>query len=352
MLTYLFVYLSWTGILVRRLYIFTFRITPTIRITTRTVEFPDFYFGIKTVFLDDIYSVEDVVTASGDPVLVLGIKNRKTRYIDRAQFATKGNFDQFRQVLVNSVAPGVSPGTGEAAQSVRTIAVNKSTRAVYGIALVAGCLYLFGAWAGSAGNAGLDYVSLGGASGATYADGEMYRIFSAPFIHANPVHLLLNILAIGVLGEAIEKTLASIRFLNIFLLSCLSGGIFFLVFSDDALGIGASGGVYGIFGAYLYLQYRFASFLPGSISFIPARSLAVLLFVFFGTEVLFLRNVGISAHLGGLLAGFAYLACVNLGGRLELAGHATLPEKGLCGLLIFSFVSGLVYFVAVCLRMI
>lgn len=134
---------------------------------------------------------------------------------------------------------------------------------------------------------------------------EPYRMLSNAFLHSlqNPGHLLLNMLALWMLGRALVRPLGPVRFLTLYVLSALGGSVAVLWLSDPLTPVlGASGAIYGLFAAVFVL----ARARGGNI-----RSLTVLLVV---NLVFSLTVPGISwqGHVGGLVAGALTAGCYEL----------------------------------------
>ena len=126
------------------------------------------------------------------------------------------------------------------------------------------------------------------------AEGEYYRLVTAAFLHAGIVHLALNMVALGVLGPPLEAALGRLRFAALYLLSALGGSVTaFLLAPQNTLGVGASGAIFGLFGAYYVVVRR----LGGSTGSIVGL-LAVNLVITFAVPFIDWR-----AHLGGLVTG-------------------------------------------------
>jgi membrane associated rhomboid family serine protease len=128
-----------------------------------------------------------------------------------------------------------------------------------------------------------------------YADGDWYRLATAMFLHASLLHLALNMLVLYWCGTVVERALGTWRFLLIYFVSGIAGSAGALLFSSPfAVTVGASGAIYGIFGALLILEYRATGSLAG-----PALGLIVvnlaLSFV--------IPNISWGGHVGGLVGG-------------------------------------------------
>ena len=125
------------------------------------------------------------------------------------------------------------------------------------------------------------------------ADGEYWRLLSGEFLHAGPVHLLLNMVALYMFGPAAERALGSSRFVASYLTMAIAASAFVLVF-DGGRTVGASGAIFGLFGLVFILMIKAGQ---------DVRSLLVLLVI----NGLISLQGGISwqAHLGGFVAGLA-----------------------------------------------
>jgi membrane associated rhomboid family serine protease len=126
--------------------------------------------------------------------------------------------------------------------------------------------------------------------------GEWYRMLTATFAHVEIWHLALNMFALWILGSFLEPVLGRWRFLALYLISGLGGSVASLLASElDRGSLGASGAVFGLFGAALVVGRRFGvdmSLLYG----ILAINLVI------GFTV---RFIDWQAHVGGLVTGVA-----------------------------------------------
>ena len=155
------------------------------------------------------------------------------------------------------------------------------------------------------------------------AEGEWWRLITGAFLHAQggiPLHILFNMWALIVLGPQLEQALGRARFSAIYLVSAIAGST--LVMWVSGIGdvtIGASGAVFGLFGA----------------TFVVARRLRLnttWLVVIIGVNLIMTFSVpGISwgAHIGGLLTGLALGAAyvhapVRQRRLVEIGGTAAL----------------------------
>lgn len=131
------------------------------------------------------------------------------------------------------------------------------------------------------------------------AAGQYYRLLTAAFLHAGIFHILFNMFALSQVGPVVEQALGRVRFLALYLLAALGGSVAAYVFANPAQpSVGASGAIFGLFGAY-YIVVRRLGGPTGSILALIAINL-VLTFT--------IPNIDYRAHLGGLVTGTAVAA--------------------------------------------
>jgi membrane associated rhomboid family serine protease len=92
-------------------------------------------------------------------------------------------------------------------------------------------------------------------SGALVAGGEVYRLVTAMFLHSGVLHLGTNMLSLFIAGTEVEGAVGTGRFLVGYLLAGLGASVCSTLFlSPGALSVGASGAVFGLFGAWFVLS--------------------------------------------------------------------------------------------------
>ncbi|RZS37552.1 membrane associated rhomboid family serine protease [Herbihabitans rhizosphaerae] len=126
------------------------------------------------------------------------------------------------------------------------------------------------------------------------AYGEWWRLITSGFLHYGPIHLLMNMLALFVLGRDLEPVLGRVRFTAVYLVSLLGGGAaVFLFGAREAMVAGASGAVFGLMGALAVIVLRLKLNPSGAIGVI-----AINLFI-----SVTLPGISLLGHLGGLVVG-------------------------------------------------
>ena len=128
-------------------------------------------------------------------------------------------------------------------------------------------------------------------------NGEVYRLLTCAFLHANIFHLFFNMYALYNLGSQIEKYYGKAKYLIIYLGSALMGSLFSVVLTNN-MSVGASGAIFGLFGAMIYFGYKYRATLDGFLRSGILPVLAVNLALGFVVS-----GIDVWAHIGGLLGG-------------------------------------------------
>jgi membrane associated rhomboid family serine protease len=127
---------------------------------------------------------------------------------------------------------------------------------------------------------------------------EWYRLATVALIHDNssalPIHLAFNMLALHSLGAPVEKFIGRAKFLAIFFLSLIGASLSSAMFLGyNGYSIGASGAVFGLFGAWIIIGRRIGAEVKSTYVIIALNF--VLGFTIGGVDW--------HAHLGGLIMG-------------------------------------------------
>ncbi|MGQ4598878.1 rhomboid family intramembrane serine protease [Nocardia sp. R6R-6] len=151
------------------------------------------------------------------------------------------------------------------------------------------------------------------------ADGQWWRVLGSGFLHYGPIHLLLNMFALYVVGRDAELVLGRVRYLAVYLVSLLGGAAGVMLFAQNTLTAGASGAVYGLFGAITVILIRL-------------RQNPNQMLILIGINVfisLSLPGISLWGHLGGLAAGtLATLGILFLPGWLRVSSQETARLVG------------------------
>lgn len=152
-------------------------------------------------------------------------------------------------------------------------------------------------------------ISFGAKYDYRIVEGEYFRLITTMFLHASIPHLLFNMIALNAFGRDLEMIFGRKKFLAIYFVSGIVGSMGSFIF-NDAVGVGASGAIFGLLGANLYLF----SINPNAYKKIYGNDILVLIAInlAYGFMVPQIDN---SAHLFGLIGG--YLTSWAIGLRNE-----------------------------------
>ncbi|HXW53059.1 MAG TPA: rhomboid family intramembrane serine protease, partial [Myxococcota bacterium] len=145
-------------------------------------------------------------------------------------------------------------------------------------------------------------VRMGANVSARVKEGEYYRLFTCVFLHAGFLHVFFNTYVLFALGGFFNRILGEARYLTIFLFSGVVGSLASVWLGKATVSVGASGAIWGLFGASLTLALFKTTFLPEAIRLRLRRVTIINLIINLGIS--FLPMIDFWAHLGGGIAGF------------------------------------------------
>ena len=172
---------------------------------------------------------------------------------------------------------------------------------------------------------------------------EYWRIVTSGFLHAGVFHILVNMLSLYFVGSVLEPAIGSINFAATYFVSLLAGSFGALLFEPRAPTVGASGAIFGIFGALIVVAYhRGIPIWQSGLGFVLVLNLLF--------SVTF-SGISIGGHLGGLIAGlicgeiavqvnerrqrralawagYALVGIASVAGALAVAGGTGLTPTG------------------------
>ncbi|MCA1063390.1 rhomboid family intramembrane serine protease [Rossellomorea sp. AcN35-11] len=137
-------------------------------------------------------------------------------------------------------------------------------------------------------------------------EGEWWRLVTPIFLHIGILHLFMNTLALFYLGTAVEKMFGRIRFIIIYMVSGVAGSLASFLFTSN-LSAGASGAIFGCFGALLYFGVLYPKIFFRTMG---TNIIAVILLnLVLGFTIPGIDNAG---HIGGLIGGFLAAGIVSM----------------------------------------
>ena len=151
------------------------------------------------------------------------------------------------------------------------------------------------------------------------AAGEWYRLLTSAFLppavtggssinSLGLMDILFNMWALIFVGPAIERMLGPLRFLGVYVISAIGGSVmYYYVAPQNQLALGASGAIFGLFGALFVLSRRLR---------FDARGIGTVIVINLVLSFVWRSSIAWQAHVGGLLAG-----------ALITAAYAYAPKK-------------------------
>jgi membrane associated rhomboid family serine protease len=158
---------------------------------------------------------------------------------------------------------------------------------------------------------------------------EPWRLFSVALVHSSLWHVGLNMLALFMLGRTLEPMLGRVRFITLYVLSTLGGSVAVALLSFGTPVVGASGAIFGLFGALLIIGRH----LGGNVA-----GIAIILGINLVIGFIPGYNVSWQAHVGGLVVGllvsFIYTRTRAVGQRNTQIWLQVAVGSGLLALLL------------------
>ena len=173
---------------------------------------------------------------------------------------------------------------------------------------------------------------------------EYWRLVTSGFMHAGIVHIAVNMLSLYFVGSALEPAIGRVYFVLIYLASLLAGSFGALLFSPDIRIVGASGAIFGIFGALIVVaRARGISIWQSGLGGMLLLNLVLSISI---------PGIAVGGHVGGFAGGLisgwlvtevgerrrmrtlALAACVLLGlaavaGAIAVAGGHGIAPNGI-----------------------
>lgn len=144
----------------------------------------------------------------------------------------------------------------------------------------------------------LELVRYGANYGPLIRDGEYYRLIASMFLHGGFMHIFLNMYSLYVVGPRVEDFFGKWKYVLIYLASGIGGSLLSVSMNGDVVSIGASGAIFGLFGALLYFGYNYRGYI-GTI--IRSQILPIVLYnLIIGFMI---PGIDMWGHIGGLIGG-------------------------------------------------
>ncbi|WP_416149372.1 rhomboid family intramembrane serine protease [Salipaludibacillus sp. HK11] len=227
--------------------------------------------------------------------------NDMPSYLSETYIEETGNEEQYIQSLKHSIKQSMK----ERQEKDRSLFLYGKPRFTFLLLAIILAIYALVEIQGST-TSTLTLVQFGAKFDPLIVEGEWWRFFSAMFLHIGFLHLFMNSLALFYLGGAVERIFGTRRFIFIYFIAGFIGSVASFVFNDN-VSAGASGAIFGCFGALLYfgLNHKRLFFRTMGMNVI----VILIINLAFGFLVPMVDN---GAHIGGLVGGFAASAMVGM----------------------------------------
>jgi membrane associated rhomboid family serine protease len=160
---------------------------------------------------------------------------------------------------------------------------------------------------------------------------QPWRMLTSLFLHESPLHVLLNMYSLFLVGPALESMLGRVRYLALFLIAGFGGSVgVLLIGSPQTAVLGASGAIFGLFGAYFLIARR-----------LGGNATQFLVVIVLNLVIGFIPGFGIAwqAHVGGLITGLAIaLVYLETRARSRRAAQVLLTAAVLALLLAATYI--------------
>lgn len=134
---------------------------------------------------------------------------------------------------------------------------------------------------------------------------DVYRIFTVALVHGGLMHILFNMYALWLFGPRLEQQVGSAAFATMYAASAAAGGLASMAFGGDGgWAVGASGAIFGLFGAWMFVAWRMRHSPGGRAMF---NQLAVLMLINMALPFL-VPGIDWLGHAGGFTGGVVLAA--------------------------------------------
>ncbi len=164
---------------------------------------------------------------------------------------------------------------------------------------------------------------------------EIWRLFTYMFLHGSIIHILVNMYSLIAIGNQIETFFGRWKFLIIYLLSGIAGGMLSAALGS-ATSVGASGAIFGLLGSMLYFGFHYRAYFGQAVKLQILPVIAINLAIGF-----MMPNIDNWCHIGGLVGGFLITMAVGVNGKSKTSDRV---NGIICSMIYFGFLTYLLFF--------
>ena len=141
-------------------------------------------------------------------------------------------------------------------------------------------------------------VKYGANVGSLVKNGDVYRLVTYMFLHGGIFHMFFNMYSLYIVGPKIEDFFGKWKYFFIYMVSGITGGLLSIALNGEVISVGASGAIFGLFGALLYFGYSYRGYIGTII-----RSQILPIVVYNLLIGFFIPGIDMWGHVGGLIGG-------------------------------------------------
>ena len=139
--------------------------------------------------------------------------------------------------------------------------------------------------------------------------GEIYRLITCMFLHGGIIHLGLNMYSLFIIGPRVEDFFGKWKFLLIYFISGISASLLSIGLNNNVISVGASGAIFGLFGALIYFGYSYRGYIGALV-----KSQVIPIVMYNLIMGFFIPGIDMWGHIGGLIGG---IITANMLGTIE-----------------------------------
>lgn len=314
-------------------------VMPGITLDDTTLELPFFYFWTSRIPLSSIVTTGGLNINVGAPLFSIGLSNGSNKLVDSSVFSSLEEFEMLRTRLAEVAAQNRQKNAWSVLEA------KDLSAGIHGLQLVFVVLWSYLFYLVHLVDAGktIAILELGALTETVWSPREFYRFSSWFFLHSGIFHLLINVMTFATLSTSLLRIIDSSRYLCVLLLSTLFAALYVVTVTPEHYVIGASAGIFGLFGAHCALKFN--KYLPVHISAYSNKTIVILIVLEFIMEP-FATGISSAAHLGGGVAGYALMRTVLYFNPSNRIYESTRLEKGLAVVLVLAALAGLLRFLS------
>lgn len=141
-------------------------------------------------------------------------------------------------------------------------------------------------------------ITLGAKYTPLIKDGQVWRLITCAFLHGSFLHIGCNMYMLYSIGPQIQRIFGKVKYILLYLISCITSSALSTIINPDAISVGASGGIFGLMGALLAFAIIERNKIDKEYTMGLIKTIGINLVI--GLLVI---NIDNAAHIGGFLGG-------------------------------------------------